>query len=305
MQTESRAAAKRKLGTCLVVCAALALTSVLTIPSAFSADKKGAPTQVSQDNRDEATRAKELLGRAVAYYKDKKDLALAAFNRQGEFTSGDLYVYVVGTNGIFLASGGSSFVLIDRVVTNSVDVTGKYFFKEMLETAQSKGTGTVEYRWMNRVDHKVERKVAYFEKVGDKIIAVGYYIPHATAGQAKELLKKAVEAVKKDQVWAFPEFNKIDGKFVEDDLYVFVVGLDDGRIRAHGANPRLVGSNGLALLDPSGKPIIREMISIVKAKGSGELDYTWRNPVTNKVEKKHSYLQKVGDYLVAVGYYTK
>ncbi len=306
MHTESRSAAYgKRIKTYLFVCAAMALTSVLIVHPAFPADKKDVQQLDSAVNSDEAKRAKDLLSRAVAYYKDKKDAALAAFSRQGEFTSGDFYVYVVGTNGIFLASGGSSFVLIDRVVTNMADVTGKFFFKEMLDTAATKGSGTVEYRWMNRVDRKVERKFAYFERVGDKIIAVGYYIPHATADQAREMLNKAVDAVKNDPERAFLEFNDVDGKFVEDDLYVFVVSLDNSHFRAHGALPRLVGTNGSVLLDPNGKPIIREMISIVKAKGKGEIDYTWRNSVTNKLEKKHSYLQKVNNYLVAVGYYTR
>ena len=120
MHTESRSAAYgRRLRTYCAVCAALALTSLLTVHPAYPADKKSAPSQAAPDSSDEAKRAKELLSRAVAYYKDKKDLALAAFSRQGEFTSGDLYVYVVGTNGVFLASGGSSFVLIDRVVVNA------------------------------------------------------------------------------------------------------------------------------------------------------------------------------------------
>jgi cytochrome c len=75
--------------------------------------------------------------------------------------------------------------------------------------------------------------------------------------------------------------------------------------RAHGASPRLVGSNAQTLTDPNGKPIIREMISIVKAKGQGELDYAWRNPVTNKIEKKHTFVRKVDNFLVGVGYYTR
>jgi cytochrome c len=31
----------------------------------------------------------------------------------------------------------------------------------------------------------------------------------------------------------------------------------------------------------------------------------WRNPATNAVESKHSLIQRVGDVLLGVGYYTK
>lgn len=86
---------------------------------------------------------------------------------------------------------------------------------------------------------------------------------------------------------------------------MFVVGLADGKFHAMGANPGLVGLDVKDLKDAAGKPIIQDMIAIVKEKGSGVYDYVWRNPATNKVEPKHSYIERVDDYLIGVGYYTK
>ena len=270
-----------------------------------AAEKTAAKPEPAADSRDDAKRAKELLDRAVAYYREKKDLALAAFMRQGEFIQGDLYVYVINTNGVMLSSGGSSSALIGSNITNLRDAEGKPFFREMLDIAKSQSAGSVEYRWQNRADRKVERKLAYFQKVGDAILSVGYYIPRASAKQAKDMLNRAAEAVKSDPESAFKAFGDLGGKYIEDDLYVFVVDIDKMLFRAHGASPRLVGSDAQTLNDPTGKPIIREMVSIVKAKGQGELDYVWRNPVTNKNEKKHTFVRKVGNFLVGVGYYAR
>ena len=270
----------------------------------FAADKP-VPKSESADAINDAKLAKELLSRAVEFYKEKKDQALAAFMRQGEFTRGDLYVYVISNNGSMLASGGSSAALVGRDVSGMRDADGKLLFREILDTVKSKESGTVEYRWLNRKDRKVERKVTYFQKVDDVIIAVGYYIPRASAAQAKVMLNKASDAVKADAKVAFQAFSDLNGKFIEDDLYVFVVGLDDMSFRAHGATPRLVDSDAKTLTDPNGKPIIQEMISIVKSKGQGELAYSWRNPVTNKIEKKHTFVRKVDNFLVGVGYYTR
>lgn len=282
----------------------VALMCVFVSTTSYATDKS-ALKQDFADIHNDTKRAKELLKRAVSYYQENKDQALAAFMRQGEFIQADLYVYVLSTNGIMLASGGSSSALISRDISNMGDSTGKLFFREMLDVAKSKGSGEVEYHWLNRVDHKVERKVAYFQKVGDVIIAVGYYIPRASSEQARAMLNRAADAVKSDSKSAFKAFNDLGGKFIEDDLYVFVIGIEDMHFRAHGVSPRLVGSNAQTLTDPNGKPIIREMISIVKAKGQGELDYAWRNPVTNKIEKKHTYVRKVDNFLVGVGYYTR
>ncbi|MDD2743197.1 MAG: cache domain-containing protein, partial [Rhodocyclaceae bacterium] len=174
---------------------------------------------------------------------------------------------------------------------------------EMLDGAQKSGSGFVEYRWLNREHGKVERKVAYYRKVGDAIIAVGYYIPRAAAQEARSLLDKAVTVMKADPKVAIERFNDMNGGFIEDDLYVFVVGVDNVMMYAHGAMPRLVGRNVDDLKDVDGKPIIQKMLSIVKLKGSGEFSYSWPNPVTRKVEHKTSYLQRVGSYMVAVGHY--
>jgi cytochrome c len=284
----------------------LVLISMLISETAIAADKPVLKSETADNTVDaDALRAKEMLDRAVAYYEEKKEHALAAFNRQGEFIQGELYVFAINTTGVMLASGGSSSALIDRIVLGLSDVDGKLIFKEILEIARSKGGGSLEYRWLNRIDHKVERKVTHFKKVGDVIIAVGYYIPRASAEQARKMLNRASIAVKNDPKSAFKEFADLGGKYIEDDLYVFVVNMNDMHFRAHGATPRLVGSDASTLADSNGKPIIREMVSLVKKKGQGELDYVWRNPVTKKMEDKHTYVRKVDNFLVGVGYYTR
>lgn len=279
------------------------LMSLLFTSALFAADKT-APTATSGEN-SETARAQALLAKAVEYFKANHDKALPAFIRSSEFISGELYVYVIGTNGGFLASGGSSSALIGRDVTNMRDAAGKEFFREMIDTAKSKGSGVVEYRWLNRVDRKVERKVTYFQKVGNRIIAVGYYIPRASQEQAKALLKDAVTEVKKSPTSAFAAFNDLNGKFIQDDLYVFVIDLKDTKFRAHGATPSMIGTVALDLKDPKGKPLLKEMIASAGPNGKGSLQYHWRNPVTEKVEAKRTFLRKVDNYLVGVGYYTR
>jgi cytochrome c len=286
----------------ILVCSTICVLSLS--PALHAAEKAVAPA-TEKGAQNDAKRARALLDKAADYYKGNKDRALAAFSRVGEFTSDDLYVYVIGINGQMLASGGSSSALIGRDVSGMRDAAGKLFFREMIDTAQSKGSGTVEYRWLNQVDRKVESKVTYYTKVDDRIIAVGFYIPRATPEQAKAMLEQAVKAVESDPRTAFASFNDLHGTFVQDDLYVFVVDLKEYKFRAHGANPRLVYTDALELKDPTGDPIIKKMIAIAKTKGQGSLEYKWRNPVTEKVETKHTLLRKVNDYLVGVGYYTR
>lgn len=270
-----------------------------------SAAESGGEKAAAAASPDDSVRAKALLDRAVRHYRENGDKALSAFSLVGEFIDGDLYVYVVGEDGMMQASGGPSTVLVGRDVRQVTDAAGKLLFKEIIEGANKNGGGSVEYRWLNRDHGKVERKVAYYRKEGKAIIAVGYYIPRAAPQAAISLLDRAVAAIKKDGKASIARFSDMNGGFIEDDLYVFVVGLDDRVMHAHGAMPRLIGRNVGDLKDNQGKPIIQQMIDIVKNRGRGELQYSWQNPVTGKQERKTTYLQRVDGYLVAVGHYER
>jgi len=95
---------------------------------------------------------------------------------------------------------------------------------------------------------------------------------------------------------------KSDPAFHDRDLYPFVYNLNGVNV-AHGARPALVGQNLLTLKDPKGVYLIQEMIAIVRGPGSGWIDYKWPNPLTDKIEDKSSYVERMGDYLVGVGVY--
>lgn len=250
-------------------------------------------------------RAVKLLERAVKHVEAKGEAALADFSRQGPYVDRDLYVYALASDGRFLASGGSSAALIGQNVATTTDAAGKAFFREMLDIAAARGEGRVEYRWLNPADQREEPKVTLFRKVGDTIVAVGFYAPRATAAQARTMLDEAAAALTRDGSAALAEFQKVGGRYIQDDLYVFVVDMADGRFLAHGATPALVGRDGRELRDPKGKAIITDMINVAGKKGSGELDYAWRNPTTSKIESKHTYFRAVDGKLLGVGYYTR
>lgn len=91
-------------------------------------------------------------------------------------------------------------------------------------------------------------------------------------------------------------------EFHDGDLYPFIYDLT-GLCVAHGARPALVGKNLISLKDQDGKHLIRDMITLATTSGSGWVDYKWPNPITNKIEDKSSYVEKLGEYFVGVGVY--
>ncbi|WP_010176540.1 cache domain-containing protein [Pseudomonas sp. PAMC 25886] len=252
----------------------------------------------------DAQAAKALLEKALGYYQTNGDKAFAAFSRQGEFVDQDRYVFVVDTKGVLLASGGPSSALIGRNVSEVLGPDLNKSFKDALAVPEGSGIQQADYRWQNWNDGKVERKHVYYQRVGQRILAVGYYLPRATPEHARALRNKAVKALEKDPVGTLKAINDMQGGFLQDDLYVFVVDLDTHRYVAHGTTPRLVNTDFSKIKDPDGKPVGEPILAVMAEQDQGEYKYRWKNPVTGKVENKHAYLRKAGHFMVAVGYYS-
>ncbi|MBV4479004.1 cache domain-containing protein [Pseudomonas khavaziana] len=263
-------------------------------------------SQVHADPAQEADAqaAKALLEKALAYYHQQGDKAFAAFSRQGEFIDQDRYVFVVDTRGVLLASGGPSSALIGRDVSEVLGPDLRQSFKDALKVPEGQGIQQADYRWQNWNDGKVEHKHVFYQRVGERILAVGYYLPRATPEQARALRNKAVNALVKDETGTLKAINSLQGGFLQDDLYVFVVDLDTQRYVAHGTNLRLVNTDFGKIKDPDGKPVGEPILKLMAEQDQGEYEYRWRNPVTGKVENKHAYVRKTGHFMVAVGYYS-
>ncbi|MCX7965987.1 MAG: methyl-accepting chemotaxis protein [Syntrophorhabdaceae bacterium] len=123
-----------------------------------------------------AEEAKELVFKAIQYFKKYgKEKSCKEFNNnQGEFINKDLYIYVIDEQGLTLANGGNP-ALTGKNMYDLKDADGKYFIREIIETAKKKGSGWVDYKWMNPATGEISLKSAYFEKVDDLIFGCGIY----------------------------------------------------------------------------------------------------------------------------------
>jgi cytochrome c len=227
-------------------------------------------------------------------------------NPRGPFVKKDLYIYVIDRQGTYIANGASAETLVGLKVLDSVDATGKPLFREMIAVTEKQDEAHINYMWLNRKTNHVEPKFAWLHRSGDFILGVGYYAPRSNASDAKKMLDQAAIVIKKQGLpAALARFNDTQGPFIRDDLYVFAINIDSGNYEAHGMNPKWVGKNASELIDVEGHEMVKEMIKLVKAKGQGTVDYVWRNPVTNAVEKKRSFVRRDGKTMFGVGYYTE
>ncbi|KAB0496458.1 cache domain-containing protein [Pseudomonas vancouverensis] len=247
--------------------------------------------------------AKALLVKAVTEYKAKGDAALAEFSRQGAYVDGDLYIYVVDTAGVMLASGGPSVSLVGKPVIGFLDDDLKTMFQQAIAQPDDGIVRSAEYRWWNWQHAKVERKRVFYQRVGDRIISVGYYMPRSSPEQAQQLLRQISGQVANDAKSTFERINQHDKQLTPDDLYAFVVDMKTQRFIAHGFSPRLIGTDFKSLRSVDGKPIGEDILKLMDTHESGEIAYQWRNPITGQNEFKRTFMQRVNGNVVAVGCY--
>jgi hypothetical protein len=253
--------------------------------------------------QDDEQRAKALLERAVIYYQEHGESAMAAFSRQGDFIDNNCYVMVLNTQGVMLASGGPSSYLIGKNVGGALPGELATAFATALKTGADQGVQKAEYRWKSWEGDLDLNKIVYYRRVDEKLFAVGYYISRQTSEHAQAMLDKVSNAMTSNPASTLEAINQVDPAFRLDDLYPYVIDLDTRRFVAHGSNKRLVGVDFSTINDAHGKPLGAPLLRMVQRKAAGEFQYDWMNPVTNSIEHKHAYFRRVGHYLTAVGYY--
>jgi cytochrome c len=125
----------------------------------------------------------------------------------------------------------------------------------------------------------------------------------ASKDEAVAMVKKAVAAIKAEGAdKAYAEISNPQGPFVDRDLYIVVYRMD-GVVLAHGADKKLVGVDRLHDKDIDGKEFVKERVELAKTESSFWQSYKYLNPVTEAVEPKQMYCERLNDTVVCGGVY--
>jgi|APFre7841882630_1041343.scaffolds.fasta_scaffold08439_3 cytochrome c len=127
--------------------------------------------------------AKVLVKRAAAYVKYQgKVKALAEISKpKGMFDKGETYVFAYDLQGVMVAHPKNP-ALIGKNLIAVPDTEGKLFRKEIIEKAKSKGSGWVDYVYLNPETNELEHKTTYIQKVDDIILCCGVYKDYSHEG---------------------------------------------------------------------------------------------------------------------------
>jgi cytochrome c len=117
-----------------------------------------------------------IVEKGLAYVqKNGKDALIKEINnKNADFIKGDIYLYVRAMDGTILAHPVNPKLIGKNLITLP-DGNGKLFRKEIVELAQAKGKGWVDYRYNNPVTKEMEDKSTYIVRSGDVILEAGIY----------------------------------------------------------------------------------------------------------------------------------
>ena len=121
--------------------------------------------------------AKRMVEKAIIYTLEHgPDKALKEFNRpNGMFQWRDLYVFACDTAGVVAAHPDTK--LIGQNMGDISDTHGKHFWRDIVDLANSRGAGWVDYLYLDRITGQEVFKITYFKKFSDLIICCGAYLP--------------------------------------------------------------------------------------------------------------------------------
>ena len=126
-----------------------------------------------------------------------------------------------------------------------------------------------------------------------------------TRDEAMAMVRRVQEMYKK--LGADGTFQAIKRKApgtVDRDLYAYIVD-QNGAVVANGVIPTMTtGTNLWNFRDQNGKYFMQEQVAACKA-GQGWVNFRWLSPVTQQIDDKSSYIERIGDttYCIGVGIY--
>ncbi len=116
--------------------------------------------------------AQELVRNAVTYVDQYgSESAFAQFKKSdGGFIKGDLYIFVLDHNGLYIAGGGTAHIAYSELINSDGNSIG-----EMIADSATEQGVWVEYMWKQPSTGEVKHKKSWVVRTKDYIFGSGVY----------------------------------------------------------------------------------------------------------------------------------
>jgi signal transduction histidine kinase len=119
--------------------------------------------------------AMKMVNEAAAAANKDKAAAIAEIGKPGgHYRKGEIYVFAYDLNGVMVAHPINA-KLIGKNLLEVPDADGKQFRKEIITQVKASGLATVDYKYKNPENGKIEEKVSFCKKAAELAICAGYY----------------------------------------------------------------------------------------------------------------------------------
>jgi len=118
-----------------------------------------------------------MAERGAAYMKahGKEEMMKKISAKDPEFVQGSLYVDMRDINSGIVLAHPINPSIVGKDLTDVPDASYKKYRREIIELAQKKGKGWVDYQYKNPASGKIEPKTIYILRVGDVVLEAGIY----------------------------------------------------------------------------------------------------------------------------------
>jgi methyl-accepting chemotaxis protein len=171
------------------------------------------------------------------------------------------------------------------------------------EVAQALGSlDDITQQNAHMVDQATQAAVALRERASHLSSAVSAFrLRQGTAEEAIQMVEQALAHHARVGRAALADFTQPGGRFIDRDLYLF--GIDrDGVYRVFGGQPAKVGTRMQDVVGIDGADLVKKIHAALE-QGGGWVEYDFKNPTTDRVQPKMSYVMPCGDISLGCGVY--
>ena len=169
-------------------------------------------------------------------------------------------------------------------LSDFADSQGVFLFKEAVELCKRQGYGFIDYKWMNPLSGKEEKKRSYVVvfKPFNWIIGTGEHVSVLRT----RLQKKALETISRLRY--------------DKDNYFWINDFDCSMI-LHPVKPELEGRNLSTFSSVDGTFLFREFVKAGRSNGEGTVIYKWPRPGSREPVPKMSYVRAFDPWRWIIG----
>ena len=251
---------------------------------------------------DEPSYTKYFVQQAIDRYRDQGRQAAFDYYNSPASVNGQWYVFIIEDNDTIIHPTRPE--LRGTSPTHRTGVYGKPYGLELV-AAPADGVW-VDYVFLNTATGQNRQKHTWAVLHDDLIFASGWYEDQVPPPPTKDdaaaytqyFVQQAVDRYQRDgresTIAYYNSTASIDGPW-----YIFII--EDGTTISIATNPELVGTATTARTDVNGKNYGRELAA-ADERGAW-VDYIRRNPDTDQLEQKHSWVLRRDGLIFGSGWY--